>query len=81
MPTLRELRIGIMLTQVELAELAGVSSTTISHWETGSRRPHPHNIRKLATALQVSPQQILAALREGSAKQDALKESQVEGEG
>jgi transcriptional regulator with XRE-family HTH domain len=64
MPTLRELREGAVLTQEELAKKVGVTATAISHWETGSKRPRAKNIRKLATALGVTPQDILAALKE-----------------
>jgi len=70
MSTLQELREQAILTQAELAEKVGVSSTTISHWETGSKRPRVANIRKLATALDVTPQAILAALQEAARKQN-----------
>jgi transcriptional regulator with XRE-family HTH domain len=39
------------LTQVELAELAGVSAYTITEIETGHREPRPSTLRKLAGAL------------------------------
>src|SRR5262249_41185172 len=45
------------LTQEELAERAGLSSKGISALERGERqRPHPHTVRALASALDVSDQ-------------------------
>jgi transcriptional regulator with XRE-family HTH domain len=64
MPTLKKLRELAILTQAELAEKVGVSVTTLSHWETESKRPRASNIRKLAMALGVSPQEVLAAINE-----------------
>jgi transcriptional regulator with XRE-family HTH domain len=69
MPTLQQLRQLAILTQAELAEELGVSVTTISLWETGSKRPRASNIRKLAKALGVSPQEVLAAINETSSHQ------------
>ena len=70
MPTLRQLREDAVLTQAELAEQVGVSATAISHWETGSKRPRASNIRKLALALNVTPREILAAIKETLSQQD-----------
>ena len=64
MLTLQKLREMAVLTQVEVADQIGVSATTISHWETGSKRPRASNIRKLAAVLGVTPQDILVALQE-----------------
>jgi len=59
MPTLRELREEAVLSQLELAELAGVARTTIGGLERGARKkPHPRTIRKLAKALGCRPQEI-----------------------
>jgi transcriptional regulator with XRE-family HTH domain len=69
MPTVKQLRDLAILTQAELAEEVGVSVTTISHWETGSKRPRASNIRKLAKVLGVSPQEVLAAINETSSQQ------------
>ena len=70
MPTLQKLRELAVLTQAELAEKVGVSVTTISHWETGSKRPRASNIRKLAQALDVSPREILTAIEETLSKRE-----------
>jgi transcriptional regulator with XRE-family HTH domain len=69
MPTLQKLREVAVLTQAEVAEKVGVSATTISYWETGSKRPRATNIRKLAVVLGVTPQDILAALQETAENQ------------
>ena len=58
MPTLRELRGRAVLTQAELAELAGVTPATVSDLEMGKRKPRPSTIRKLGKALRVKPSEI-----------------------
>lgn len=47
----RELR---GLTQTELGKLAGLPSTTISHFESDSRKPSFDNLRRLTKVLVVS---------------------------
>ncbi len=50
-----------MWTQVRLAEEAGVSPTTVSGIESGRiSRPHFGTLRKLARALGVEPEELLA---------------------
>jgi predicted ATPase/transcriptional regulator with XRE-family HTH domain len=52
---LRDLRETAGLTQEELAERAGLTAKTISLLERGERkRPHPHTVRSLAEALELS---------------------------
>jgi transcriptional regulator with XRE-family HTH domain len=70
MSTLRQLREQAVLTQAEIAEKIGVSVTTISHWETGSKRPRAGNIRKLAEVLGVTPQVVLAAVNQMASVRD-----------
>jgi transcriptional regulator with XRE-family HTH domain len=70
MPTLQKLRESAVSTQAELAEKVGVSVTTISHWETGSKRPRTSNIRKLAEVFSVTPQEVLAAINETASTQE-----------
>lgn len=41
-------------TQAELGKQAGLPSTTISHFESGSRKPSFDNLRRLTKALAVS---------------------------
>jgi DNA-binding XRE family transcriptional regulator len=62
-PTLRVLREWAVLTQEELARQVGVSVTTISHWERGSKLPRSSKIQKLALALEVDSQELIAAIR------------------
>jgi transcriptional regulator with XRE-family HTH domain len=54
---LRELR---ALSQRELAARAKLSVTTVNRIETGQRRPIPKTVRKLAEALEVTPEELLA---------------------
>jgi len=51
---LRETRNLRGLDQAELGELANIPATSISHFESGKRKPSLDNLRKLADALQVS---------------------------
>lgn len=52
---LRRHRVGVGLTQSELAERAGLSVEAISAIERGTRRrPRPHTLRALASALHLS---------------------------
>ena len=55
---LRSLRQAAHLTQDDLAERAGLSANGVSALERGARRrPHPHTVRSLATALRLSDSQ------------------------
>lgn len=51
---LRKLREDKGLSQQDLAELAGVQASAISHFELGRRLPSFENIRRLADALNVT---------------------------
>ncbi len=50
---LRKARRQALLTQGELAALAGVGITTIVRVERGQVEAHPHTLRQLAAALDV----------------------------
>jgi len=54
---LRELR---ALSQRELAARANLSVTTVNQIEGGQRKPMPRTVRKLAQALEVSPEELLS---------------------
>jgi transcriptional regulator with XRE-family HTH domain len=56
---LKELRERAMLSQEELAGLAGVSRATIAGLETGHRRARPATGRAIASALGVEPRVLL----------------------
>ena len=52
---LRELRLRAAMTQLELAERAGIARTTIVRLEQGDPNVLPTTLRKLARALRVKP--------------------------
>jgi len=68
---LRDLRQDAALTQLELAQKAGLSKTTIVNIEAGRISPHPPTVRKIAAALDVEPRVLMQHLREG-ARQEKL---------
>ncbi len=43
----RELRQGFGLTQEQFAQKAGVTYSTVNHWENGKRAPQPFLLRRL----------------------------------
>ena len=57
---IRRLRELHALSQRDLAALAKLSVTTINRIETGQRKPMPRTVRKLAEALGVTPEELLA---------------------
>jgi transcriptional regulator with XRE-family HTH domain len=61
LPGLRAVREAKLLTQEELAALAGVNAATISGLEGGKRVARFRTIRQLATALEVEPERLLRA--------------------
>jgi transcriptional regulator with XRE-family HTH domain len=56
----RRLRVLRALSQRELAARAKLSVTTVNRIETGQRKPIPRTVRKLAEALGVVPEELLA---------------------
>jgi DNA-binding XRE family transcriptional regulator len=60
---LRELRQDAALTQLELAQRAGLSKTTIVNIEAGRIAPHPPTVRKIAAVLEVEPRVLMQHLR------------------
>ena len=53
---LRRLRLGKGLTQIQLAEAAGVSPDTVVRWEAGrGQKQHPSALVKIAGALGTEP--------------------------
>lgn len=61
------------LSQEGLAKKAGLPSTAISHFESGTRKPSFDNLRKLADALEVSIDYLMGRADEmsGSLRKDA----------
>ncbi len=52
------------LTQNQLADLVGVSRTTIARWETGTRRPGRNWLSKLAKKTGIAPAKLRPDLAE-----------------
>ena len=59
LPGLRAIREAKLLTQEELAALAGINAATISGLEGGKRVARFRTIRQLATALDIEPARLL----------------------
>jgi len=59
LPCLRKLRQRKGLSQKELGELARVSPGTVYRVENGLRGAYPGTVRKLATALEVAPEELM----------------------
>jgi transcriptional regulator with XRE-family HTH domain len=60
--TLRDLREAAYLSQMELAIRVGVTTSTISTWERGIKRPALANIRRLAEIYGKTPKEIDVAI-------------------
>jgi transcriptional regulator with XRE-family HTH domain len=60
LPHLRAWRDRKLLTQDELAEQSGVGRSTIARAEKGDEAVNYTNIRKLAKALNISPDELLS---------------------
>ena len=56
---IRKYREERKLTQKELAQRIGVSSSRVSNWEQGINRPDADTIAKICKALTVSPSELL----------------------
>lgn len=56
---LREWRTKRALSQQELADLAGVSKANISRIEAGLQKPRAATVRSLATALNVTTEDLI----------------------
>jgi transcriptional regulator with XRE-family HTH domain len=59
LPALAAPRRRRCLTQRQLGELAGVAHTTVQQLESLRRGAYPQTLRKLATALGVTPEELL----------------------
>lgn len=58
---LREARQRRLLTQVELANLVGVTTATISRIETGATKARITTVRKIAKALEIDPAELFVS--------------------
>lgn len=59
---IKRLRKSMGITQVKLAEMVGVGSSTVTQWETGARRPTVDMIPRLAKALGCSIDELFAGV-------------------
>lgn len=66
---MRLLREERVLSQRELARLAGITHTTLWRLENGFRVARPKTIRKLAKALEVEPKELLKRGQDGQEAQ------------
>jgi transcriptional regulator with XRE-family HTH domain len=56
---LKEWRLRKALTQQELADKAGTTKANISRIEAGDQLPRPATVRKLATALGITTEELI----------------------
>lgn len=56
----RRLRQLSALSQRDLAARANLSVTTVNRIETGKGKPMPRTVRRLAEALKVTPEELVA---------------------
>lgn len=61
---LRGARENRKLSQSQLAEIAKIQPSSISHFESGSRKPSFDNLKRLATALDVTTDYLLGRVDE-----------------
>lgn len=57
---LKSIRKNAGLTQLQLAEKAGFKAPVITRYETGGALPRPEALAKLAAALNVNPNELIA---------------------
>ena len=67
LPGLKRCRERALLTQAELAERSGVAEVTINRLERGRHEARFSTVRKLAAALGVEPDELVAQGQEGKA--------------
>lgn len=61
---LKEIRLRVGLTQVQLAEIVGVSQANVSAWELGQSDPSTDTVRKIAAALHCTTDELLGVEQE-----------------
>lgn len=84
---IREARLGMALTQAQLAEKAGVSTDGVMKVEGGRSYPRPTTVQKLAMALEVpasyltrgeirmmpdAPDEVMSGSDQGGAREDEM---------
>lgn len=56
---LKDLRLSRSLTQVEMADLMGVSQANVSFWEKGRHKPNLDEFKKLCEVFKISADRLL----------------------
>jgi transcriptional regulator with XRE-family HTH domain len=69
LPALRAARRSMALSQRQLAEMAGVSANTVRLLEGGRRGAYPSTLRKLASALGVTPADLIRGPHPGGGEE------------
>lgn len=59
MNDLKRIRMQKNMTQVELAEMLGISRTAVSMWETGEALPRAETLKRLAKILGCTIDELL----------------------
>jgi transcriptional regulator with XRE-family HTH domain len=66
----RDIRVGKLMSQAQLAERANITIATLSRLERGHQRPHFITLAKLAKALHVKPTDLIDRADGGDAAAD-----------
>ena len=69
---LKEARASMGWSQADLANAAGLHQSALSHYENGARRPSFTNLRRLASALNVTTDYLIGHAPPLDADNDAL---------
>ncbi len=56
---LKQIRLTLGLSQVDLAKMSGLQPSAISHFETGKRSPSLKNLIRLCRALHCKPNALI----------------------
>ena len=67
LPRLKEWRLRRALTQRDLSLISGVGTSTINRIERGLQLARPSTVRRLATSLNVQPDDLMATLNPDNA--------------
>ena len=74
---IKELRTKYRFTQSELAELVGVTKSSIASYENDSRQPSYSVLKKLARTFNVSTDFLLLGKTDNTLRIDNLKDDQI----
>lgn len=76
--TLKQFRENKGLSQTELGSLVGLKQTTISQYESGSRKPNLAIAKKLSDALEISLDEFFCSLTFQNEIQDDYSRKEIE---